>query len=214
MRLPDWIKSPLKAIREKFFPKIDVGGFSIIETIKRSRQNTKRMHDDLIDRRIRNDWTTEEYDGQLAALKKRRQVQLLTTYKNIGSSVRGYARSLLAVGREGRFYNVGVLDERQTTVCAGYMGQSWPKPYSAIPERPPRTQRVIHRCRSYLEFRTSEPDDTRDFITQFNDSDDELKRQLLGPVRFEEYKAGRLPINSYSQYERAKLFTLEELGIE
>ena len=214
MNLLDWTKASIKKIREKFFPLVDVGGFSILETIKRSRQNTKRMHDDLNERSAKNKWPPAERDRQLAVLQKRRKVQVLTTYKNVGSAVRGKARSLLAIGREGRFYNVTTLDEKTTHVCLGYIGKSWPKPYSAIPEKPPRLQRLIHRCRSYLEFRSTPPDDNRSFITQFKNGDDDFKLMLLGPKRFEAYKAGRLQINSYNQFERVVLFTLKELNLK
>lgn len=213
MSLIDWIKAPLVKIKEFLLPKIEVGGFSILETIRQNRENTRLAHNSVIERAVKNNWPVEELDSQLEKMQKARRVHTLTTYKNIGAAVRGHARSLLAIGRKGRFYNVSVLDEKTTHVCLGYVGQSWPKPYSAIPEKPPRTQRLIHRCRSYLEFRGSAPSDTRSFIQQFRDGDDEFKREMLGPRRFEAYKSGKLPINSYAQYEKSVLYTLEELNI-
>lgn len=214
MSLLDLIKSPLKSIREALLPRIDVGGFSIVDTVLKNRQNTRRMYDDLVERAAKNKWTALVFDEQLRSLQKSRKVTTLTTHKNIGVAVRGYARSIVAVGRTGRFYNNTTLDTVTTHVCLGFLGMSWPKPYSAIPEKPPRTQRLIHRCRSFLEFRSTPPEDEGTFIQQFNAGDDELKLQLLKPKRFEAYKNGQLTINSYAQFERATLFTLEELGID
>lgn len=214
--LLDWIKASVDTIRDKLMgasSAVKVGGFSIIETILKNRENTKRMKQDLIEQAARNDWTPEVLDEQLAVLSKRRRPQTLTTYKNIGVAVRGYARSLLTIGRKGRYYNVTVLDEKTSHVCLGYVGASWPKPYSAIPEKPPRIQRLVHRCRSYLEFSGDEPADTRTFIEQFKDGNDALQEQLLGPVRFRAYKEGRLQINTYAQFERAVLNTIEDLGL-
>lgn len=212
--LLDWIKAPLEKIRDSFVKRIGVGGFTIVETILQSRKNTRRMYAELRERADKNAWGLDVYDAQLEALRKRRKVQVLTTYKNIGSAIRGYARSLLAIGQQGRYYNVTVLDEKTTHVCLRYVGQSWPKPYSAIPDKPPRTQELIHRCRSFLTFRATPPDNQDSFITQFKNSDDEFKLKLLKPKRFEAYKAGRLKINSYAQFEKTVLFTLEELGLE
>lgn len=214
--LLDWIKSSVTKIKDKLMgvsSAINVGGFSIIDNVLQNRKNTKRMKEELAERSVKNKWTPEVFDEQLATLRKRRKSQTLTTYKNIGSSVRGYGRSLLAIGRSGRFYNVTVLDEKTTHVCLGYVGMSWPKPYSAIPEKPPRVQRLIHRCRSYLEFRSSPPEDNGGFMQQFNEGGDELQRQLLKPKRYEAYKAGKLSINSYAQFEKVVLFNLDELGI-
>ena len=214
MDLKDWIKSPLKKIKEKLFGKIDVGGFTVDDCIKKSRENTKRMYGDIIRRSIANKWDAETLDAELNRLYKSRKTQILTTYKNIMSAVRGYGRSLLSIGRKGRFYNVTVLDERTTHVCLKYVGMSWAKPYSAIPDKPPRIQVLIHRCRSYLEFRTKPPENNKTFIQQFNDGGDDLQLKLLKPERFKAYKDGKLKINSYADFEKAVLFTLEELKLK
>ena len=214
MNLSDWIKSPLKTIKNKLFGIIDVGGYSIDSVLEKSRENTRLRYKDVIERSIKNNWDAETLDSQLNTLYKSRKTQILTSHKNIMSSVRGYGRSLLAVGRSGRFYNVTVLDEKTTHVCIEYIGQSWPKPYSAIPNKPPRIQILIHRCRSYLEFRSKPPEDNQTFITQFNNGGDELQLKLLKPERFKAYKDGKLKINSYSQFEKAVLFTLKELKLK
>lgn len=98
-------------------------------------------------------------------------------------------------------------------MCLGFVGQSWPKPYSAIPEKPPRTQKLIHRCRSYLDFRELPPENTESFIEQFK-KDEGLQLKLLKPKRYQAYKDGRLQINSYAQFEKVVLYNLDELGID
>ena len=213
MNLSDWIKSPLKKIKDKLFNLIDVGGYSITEVLNKSKENTAKRYKELINRSIKNNWDADTLDQELNRLYRSRKSQILTSHKNIASSVRGYARSLLSIGRSGRFYNVTVLDEKTTHVCLGYVGQSWPKPYSAIPNKPPRIQVLIHRCRSFLQFRSSPPENNEKFITRFN-KDEEFQLNVLKPKRFKLYQEGKLKINSYADFEKSVLFTIKELDLK
>ena len=138
--------------------------------------------------------------------------------RNVGVSIRGEARALQAVGREGRFYNVSTLDSNTTQVCINHIGASWPKPYSAIPNLPPRTP-PVHICRSWIRFvgddESVEDLDERPFIQQFREGGPDLQRQLLGPTKFEAIERGDLPpINSIAEFENIATRTLAELGLD
>ena len=54
---------------------------------------------------------------------------------------------------------------------------------------------------------------TRPLIEQFRESED-LQRELLKPRRFAAFQNGDLQINSFSDFNRAVLLTLRELGLE
>lgn len=44
-------------------------------------------------------------------------------------------------------------------------------------------------------------------------SSEELQRELLGPTRFAALERGEIQINSFANFERATLNTLEDLGL-
>lgn len=184
------------------------------ETTKANRQNTKSTMFGLFKSSVRNKVPVEVFMQSLGKVVATRKRQTLATLKNVMTAVRGQARAVLATGQSGRYFNVGVLDSSQTTVCARYIGMSWPAPYSAIENKPPRTP-PVHNCRSMIVFRKDgdpEPDETP-FMDQFNASE-ELQLNLLGKTRFDAMKRGDLRITSFAQYERSVLTTLDEMGLK
>lgn len=194
--------------------KVRMGGQTIAEHLKQNRINTKTSFTDTFKRAVMGDAPLEQVIDQLGKVSKRRKRQTLTTLKNVMSAIRGQARATVVGRRKGRWFNQGVLDSGTTERCLHYMTASWDLPYSEIPERPPRVQIIPHPCRSILVFRTDsqEPPEQTPFMEQFN-SDEDLQRELLGKTRFEAYKKGELPINTFSQYEKSVLLTLDELGL-
>jgi len=196
----------------RFLDRVRVGGMTVKEHMRMNRRNSEAAFVNLFRTMIRSDQPIGTVVTEAAKVSKSRKAATLRTLRNVMTGVRGRARATLATG-QGRFHNRAVFDENITHTCAKFIGESWPKPYSAIPNIPPRVP-PVHPCRSWIQWvPEGEPaPDERPFITQFNESE-ELQKDLLGPARFEAFKNGDLPITTFSQYERSVTFTLSELGL-
>ena len=199
---------------KKLLGRLRIGGRTPASILKENRSNTKAALKRNFRDSVMADVDSATFAQSLGQVVKSRKRQTLSTLRNIMSSVRGEARAVLAAGRKGAWHNVSVLDGNTTQICIEHVGQSWRLPYSQIPNKPPRVP-PVHDCRSFLrfvedgeQFRAEAP-----FITQFKD-DEELQREMLGPTRFEAFRRGELKINTYGQFEKATLNTLEDLGIE
>ena len=193
-----------------FLRRVRSRGFTPTALLRRNRNNTRQQLKDAFAVAVNSDHESARFAEDLNSIVRRRKISTLVTLRGLMSSVRGQARAVLATGKRGRWHNVSVLDGRTSTICIGYIGQSWDGPYSDIPDKPPRHP----NCRSFLRFvEDGDPiPDERPFIEQFNESE-EVQLDLLGAKRFEAFKNGDLPINSVAQFERAVLNTLEDLGL-
>lgn len=195
--------------------KVRIAGLTIADHLKQNRVNTKASFTGLFKRAVMGDAPVEQFVEKLGTMAKTRKRQTLTTLKNIMGAVRGQARAVVVGRKAGTWHNNGILDGVTTSICRSYMFSSWDLPYSEIPEKPPRVSVTPHPCRSFLTFvKKDDPAPTRSsFMDEFN-ADESLQRELLGAKRFEAYKAGKLTITSFAQFERVVLTTLEDLGLQ
>lgn len=201
---------------KKLIDRVRIGGMTVNAHLTKNRTNTKAMFDGLFTRMVMGEATLDQAVEEVNKVAKTRKRQTLTTIKNVMHSVRGQARAITVGGQAGTWYNVGTLDGVQTHVCFGYMGDSWDIPYSQILDKPPRVSVTPHPCRSFLVFRkrgdnTLPPEPP--FMEQFNASED-LQRELLGKKKFEAYKRGEFKIRSPAEYEKRKLTSVKELGLD
>lgn len=201
----------------KLIDSVRLAGLTVADHLKVNRNNTKTTLKNLFKRSVMGEVAPDVFSEQLSKTVKTRKRQTLTTLKNVMSGVRGRGRAVLSVGRKGTWYNNGTLDGKTTAICSSYMGASWPTPpakYADIPDKPPRVSVTPHPCRSFLTFvpEGKAAPNQADFMEQFNASE-ELKEELLDPVRYKAYAEGRLTINSFADYEKATLNTIEELGL-
>ena len=200
---------------KKLIDRVRIGGMAVNAHLTKNRTNTKAMFDGLFTRMVMGEATLDQAAAEVNKITKTRKRQTLTTLKNVMGSVRGQARAAVVGSQAGTWYNIGTLDGVTTKICAGFMGHSWDIPYSQIPDKPPRVSITPHPCRSYLQFRKrgdNAPPPEPDFIDQFNASED-LQRDLLGTTRFAMLAAGTLVINSFPDYEKAVLNTIDEIMV-
>lgn len=202
-----------KAGIEKLLSRVRIGGDTIASHLRQNRENNKAGYYQLFKRAVRAKLSLDQFATGLQKKVKTRKRHTLTTLRNIMSSIRGEARAILATG-QGTWHNNGVLDGKTTEICAGYIGASWELPYSQIPDKPPRVSITPHPCRSFLTFvkEGEQAPNQAPFMEQFG-ADEELQKELLGPTRFEAYKSGSLMIDSFVDYEKSVLTTLEDLGL-
>jgi len=195
----------------KLLDKVRSSGYTPSALLKRNRDNTKRDLKSLFRTAVLDGHSSEQFAGDLERTIKARKRRTLTTMRGLMSSIRGQARAVLATGRSGRFYNVSVIDSRTSVICLGFVGKSWPKPYSDIGSPPPRHA----NCRSYLVFvgDGNNPPDGRSFEQIWRDGGDELHRELLPKTKYEAFKRGELEISTFKQYEDVIIHTLDDLGL-
>ena len=196
----------------KLLGRVRSDGFTPSALLRRTRNKSKSDLKALFRRAVLGGYSQERFANELDATIRARKRNTLVTMRGLMLSVRGSARAALATGRSGRFHNVSTIDSRTSVICLGFVGQSWPKPYSDIPDKPPRHA----NCRSHLVFVPdgAEPPDDRSFDEVWRDGGDQLHRQLLPKTKYEAFKRGDLVIETIKQYEDAILHTLEDLGLE
>lgn len=198
----------------KLIDRVRISGATVGSLLNENTDNSKRAFKGMWKRLVLSDQKPETYLAELQKTGKTRKRQTLNTLKNTMSAIRGQARAVAAFGRRGVWANNGTLDSGTTPICAFHLSMTWPQPYSAIPNKPPRIP-PVHPCRSFITFvpeGEALPSEAP-FMEQFNGSE-ELRRDLLRPSRFEAIKRGDLPpIKSFAQYERTTLTTLEDLGL-
>lgn len=203
---------------KKLIDSVRLAGMTIAEHLTVNRNNTKRTFKGLFKRNVMSEAAPEVFSTQLDKIIKTRKRQTLTTHRNIQAANRAKMRERLSRNKKGTWFNNGVLDGNTTNICASYAGASWSTTeftYAEIPDKPPRISETPHPCRSRLVFvaEGEQQEEERPFIAQFNENED-LQRELLGKTRYEAYKGGELKINSFVDYEKTVLNTLEDLGLE
>ena len=201
----------------RFLSRIRISGETPTRVLRDNRTATRFELKRNFRSAVNADNDVGTFAQSLGQTVKRRKRASLRALRNVGVAIRGQARSVIASGRRGRWVNVSTLDGRTSEVCIRHIGLSWPQPYSAIPNRPPRLP--THHCRSWLRFvgddESVEDLDERPFIQQFREGGPDLQRSLLGPTKFEAIERGDLPpINSISEFENIATRTLAELGLD
>ena len=197
----------------KLIDRIRIGGLTVRDTLKTNRDNTKFQLKQLWKRAVRGEWEASTFAIELDKVIKTRERETLTTLKGVMLATRGEARAILAP-RGGYWISRGVLDGSTTPICTRLRGARYDVPYSQISDKPPRSP-PPHRCRSFLTHHEdgSQPPAEESFEQAWR-GNDELQKELLGPKRYEAYKAGAFGrIETYAQYEKAILVPVSELDI-
>ena len=149
---------------------------------------------------------TDSVAGSLDASLRKISVELDSGVRaSVTALQRNVQQLLLEDKRRLRFVYVSMLDSSVCAVCAGYSGNVY-EDLSKAPGIP-----VHFRCRCYYMpvLSSSMPEKAGDYQSWFDRQPDSVKYRILGPARYNFYKAGLTDIKRFTSDGRK--LTLKEL---
>jgi hypothetical protein len=197
----------------KFIKGLFVGGLSVIEALftsdKSLIKNTASALKQLAITAIRQGLTPQEFAEKLDKTIKTKKREALSTLKDVMSATQHEIRAKTSKNVI-KWVNYGIMDDRQSLICARYMGMEWKKWSDLKPrDKPPRHK----NCRSkVLPMKKGDKQLKQDpLIIQFLNSGKAKQKKYLGVRRYEAWQRGDIEIKTNKQLLRVKTFKIKDL---